>query len=200
MGLFGTLFAFAGGYYAGMKIGDRPMTAARERMDQMRSRTSDLASEAGSLRSRILGRMVDVRTVRDVMAPSPETVRDDTTLAEAARTMERADIGNVIVVDAADRPRGIVTDRDIAIRAVAGGRDPNSTKVGDVMTGSVVTVTPDASIQEALGLMRQHDVRRLPVVEGNATIGVVSLGDLSMTRRGAAGMALADISAAPPNA
>ena len=140
MGLFGTLFAFAGGYYAGMKVGDRPVAAARERMDEMRSRTAELAGEAGGLRSRIMGRTVDVRTVRDVMTPAPETVREDTTVADAAHTMERSDIGDVIVVDATDRPQGIVTDRDIAIRVVAAGRDPGTTAVGEVMTRSVVTV------------------------------------------------------------
>ncbi|HEX6329876.1 MAG TPA: CBS domain-containing protein [Actinomycetota bacterium] len=197
--MLGTLFAFAGGYYAGMKVGDRPIAAARERMDQVRSRTSELAGEASTMRTRLM-RRVDVRTVRDVMTPAPETVREDTTLADAARTMERSDIGDVIVVDATERPQGIVTDRDIAIRAVAADRDPNATPVGDVMTRTVVTVGPDTSIQEALDLMRRHDIRRLPVVDANVTVGVVSLGDLSMRRRAASGVALADISAGPPNA
>jgi CBS domain-containing protein len=197
MGLFGTAIAFVGGYVAGMKLGDRPLAAARSAADEARQRASSLSEGGGSIRSKLLGGTVDLRSVRDVMTGGPETVTQQTPLAEAAGTMERADIGDVLVVDASGKLTGILTDRDIAIRAVAAGKDPKTTTVGDVMTPSVATISPSASVQEAVDLMHRHNIRRLPVVEGEKAIGVVSLGDLSTTPQ-ARGL-LADISTSPPN-
>jgi CBS domain-containing protein len=111
--------------------------------------------------------------------------------------MARADIGDVLVVDSGGVLRGIVTDRDIAIRVVAEGQDPRSVQVGEV-TSPAVSVGSNATVEEAMGVMRQHDIRRIPVVEATGRpIGVISLGDLSTSGR-ARGV-LADISAAPPN-
>jgi CBS domain-containing protein len=93
--------------------------------------------------------------------------------------------------------RGILTDRDIAIRAVAEGRDPATTTAGDITTGSVMSVPPTASVHEAMDVMHRYDIRRVPVVESGKAVGIVSLGDLS-TSRAARGV-LADISSAPPN-
>ena len=105
-------------------------------------------------------------------------------------------IGDVIVLkDGAIC--GIVTDRDITVRAVAEGRDPKSTPVGDICTEGLATVTPDASVAEAVELMRSKAVRRLPVVEGGKPIGIVSIGDLAVERDPKS--ALADISSADPN-
>src|SRR6185436_11052671 len=92
---------------------------------------------------------------------------------------------------------GIVTDRDIAVRCVAAGRDPKTTKASDAMTRSPVTILPTATVQEAIDVMRAHDVRRVPVVESDRPIGVISLADLSMSSQ--ARSLLADISNAPPN-
>jgi CBS domain-containing protein len=199
MGLFGTLISFGAGYVAGMKFGDKPVKAVRNARDEARDKASSLAQTASSWRSKAMGDggSIDVRTVREVMSGAPETVTQETTLADAAKVMDRADIGDVLVVDGTGQLRGIVTDRDIAIRAVAEGRDPNTTTVGEVMTPTVETIPSTATVQEAIATMRRHDIRRLPVVDGGGPIGVVSLGDLAMSPESRS--VLADLSTAPPN-
>jgi CBS domain-containing protein len=199
MGLFGTLISFGAGYAAGMKFGDKPVRAVRSARDEARDKASTLVQTASSLRSKMGdgGSTMDLRTVREVMSAAPETVRPETPLTDAARVMERADIGDVLVVDGNGQLRGIITDRDVAIRAVAEGRDPNTTTVDEIMTPTVETIPPSATVQEAIQTMRRHDIRRLPVVEGGAPIGVVSLGDLAMSPGSRS--VLADLSAAPPN-
>jgi len=134
--------------------------------------------------------------VRDVMTPDPITLPSDASAVDAARAMRDSDIGAVIVLDG-DNACGIVTDRDITIRAVAEGEDLGSVKLGSICSKNPTTITPDASIDEALQVMRREDIRRLPVVEGNLPVGIVSLGDVSVERN--AGDALADISSAPAN-
>ena len=92
---------------------------------------------------------------------------------------------------------GLLTDRDIVVRAVAEGRDPSKTQVGEVASTDVATLAPDQDVGEAIRLMREKHVRRLPVVEGGRPVGIVSLGDLAVERD--PDSVLADISAAPPN-
>jgi CBS domain-containing protein len=193
MGLLLTLGAFVGGYVAGMNIGDRPIEAAKGSMSRARDRAMSGASTAfsGSRPS------MDVRRVRELMTSSVESVRPDTPLREAAKTMQSKAIGDVLVVSDSGELRGIVTDRDLAIRAVAEERDPGATEIGEVMSPIAVTVPPEATVSEAIDLMRRHDVRRLPVVEQGRPVGIVSLGDVS--RSSGAGTALADISKAPAN-
>jgi CBS domain-containing protein len=101
------------------------------------------------------------------------------------------------VVEEEGRAAGILTDRDIVVRAIAEGRDPGSTTVGEVCSSDLTTLTPDQSIDDAVRLMREHDVRRLPVVQDGRPVGIVSLGDLAVELD--PDSALADISAAPPN-
>ena len=137
------------------------------------------------------------QSIREVMTPDPRTVSADATVEEAAREMRDGDVGPVIVTRNGGEICGIVTDRDIAVRAVAEGRDPTSTKVGEIATESVTTLTPEQSIEDAERLMREHDVRRLPVVQDGRPAGIVSLGDLAIERD--SDSALADISQAPPN-
>lgn len=200
MGLFGTLISFGAGYAAGMKFGDKPVNAFRNVKEEARDKASTLAQTASDLRSRAMGEgggTIDVRTVREVMSAALETVTPDTSLADAAKVMDRADIGDVLIVDGTDQLRGIVTDRDIAIRAVAEGRDPNSTTVEEIMTPAVETISSSATVREAIETMRRHDIRRLPVVDGGSPIGVVSLGDLAMSPGSQS--VLADLSTAPPN-
>jgi CBS domain-containing protein len=110
--------------------------------------------------------------------------------------MAEADIGDVVVLEDG-QVTGIVTDRDIAVRAIAEGRDPESTSVGDVCTTSVETIDPSASVDDALRLMREHDIRRLPVVKNGRPVGILSLGDLAVERE--PDSTLADISAASPD-
>jgi CBS domain-containing protein len=130
------------------------------------------------------------------MTPNPVTMGADTTVVEAARAMLDKDIGNVIVVDK-NQVRGIVTDRDITVRVVAEGKDPNRVTLGEIASGDVAAVSPDDSVDKAVDMMRENAVRRLPVVEGGKPVGMVSIGDLAVQRDGKS--ALADISAAPPN-
>ncbi|MFF2197446.1 CBS domain-containing protein [Streptomyces sp. NPDC058157] len=137
------------------------------------------------------------RRVREVMTKNPVTVEKTTSLAEAARVMRDADIGDVLVVDAG-RLRGILTDRDLVVRAVAGNRDPSDTTVQDVCTTDPVTVGPDDGVDEAIALMRRRALRRLPVVAGDGgLVGVVTLGDLVVEQD--PGSALAAIAAAGPD-
>jgi CBS domain-containing protein len=130
------------------------------------------------------------------MTADPQTVSSDATLEEAAREMQSDDIGAVLVTDNGD-VAGILTDRDIVVRAVAEGRDPSSTKVADVATRDVKTLTPDSSIDDAIKLVREQNVRRIPVVEDGRPAGIVSIGDLAIERD--TDSALADISSEPPN-
>lgn len=183
MGFFGTLLGFGAGYLTGMKLGNKPVQMVRNTTDQLRGKAGGTSK-------------VDVRTVREVMSSSLETITPDGTLAEAAKQMSRADIGDVLVVDASGLLRGIVTDRDIAIRAVAEDLDPRKTPAVDVLSPAV-TISPTASVAEAMEIMRRHDIRRLPVAEDGQPVGIVSLGDLSKSSE--AGPLLADISAAPPD-
>ena len=130
------------------------------------------------------------------MTRDPRTVNADDPVVEAARVMRDSDIGDVIVMEDG-QVGGIVTDRDIVVRGVADGRDPESTNVSDVCTSGVETIEPEASVDDALRLMREHDIRRLPVVKNGRPVGIVSLGDLAVERDPES--TLADISAASPD-
>jgi CBS domain-containing protein len=136
------------------------------------------------------------QTVREVMTDRVVTVPSTASLMDASRAMADHDIGDVIVVDDGN-VSGIVTDRDIVVRAIAKGSEPKTTRVSDVLSGQVQTLGPDASIGDAVRLMTEGAIRRIPVVEGGRPIGIVSIGDLAVERD--ADSALADISAANPN-
>jgi CBS domain-containing protein len=123
-------------------------------------------------------------------------VEDSATVFDAARAMRDEDIGVVIVVNHGSI-RGVLTDRDVVVRAVAEGRDPKSIKVGEIVSEDVATVTPDEPVDKVVSLMREKAIRRVPVVDGGRPVGVVSLGDLAVERDSKS--ALADISAAEPN-
>jgi CBS domain-containing protein len=118
--------------------------------------------------------------VRDVMTKSIVTVSPEDTIKDAARIMQQHNIGSVPVVDATGLV-GIVTDRDIVIRNIAKGQDPFSTPVKNVMTAQVLTATPDEDVQSISKKMSTQQVRRLPVVENQKLVGMVSLGDLATT-------------------
>jgi CBS domain-containing protein len=136
------------------------------------------------------------QTVEEVMTTNLRTVNVDDTALEAAQVMRDNDIGDVIVVENGE-VTGIVTDRDIAVRGVAEGRDAESTTVGEIATTGVKAIEPDASVDDALRMMREHDIRRLPVVKNGRPAGIVSLGDLAVERE--PDSTLADISAAAPD-
>jgi CBS domain-containing protein len=134
--------------------------------------------------------------IRDVMTENLVALPVDATVVEASREMDRRDIGDVLVVDG-ERLVGMLTDRDIVLRAIAEGYDPNDTPIGDVATMDIATLSPDADLGEAVAIMRQAAVRRVPVVDGERPVGIVSIGDLAIEVD--EGSALADISAAEPN-
>ena len=116
--------------------------------------------------------------VSDLMTSQPATVGPDDPCAKAATLMREEDCGAIPVVKGG-KLVGIVTDRDIAIRAVADGRDPKTTKVSEVMSADPVTVTPDTDADEARRLMADHQVRRLPVVEDGRLLGIVVTAQLA---------------------
>lgn len=116
--------------------------------------------------------------IRDLMTGNPSSCERTTPVAEAAKVMAREDVGPVPVVDG-DRLVGLVTDRDLVVRVLAEGRDPQSTTVGEVASSDLVTVSPDDSLDQALKLLAQHQVRRLPVVEDDRLVGVVAQADIA---------------------
>lgn len=119
--------------------------------------------------------------IRAVMTPEPATLPLDASLAEAARLMRDEGIRSVLVAQAG-RLCGLLTERDIVVRAVAEGRDLAGTRLGEVCSAGVVTVSPDDETDAALRLMRERAVRRLPVVEDGEAVGIVSIGDLTPDR------------------
>jgi CBS domain-containing protein len=116
--------------------------------------------------------------IREVMTPNPQCVSPGESIQNAARIMRDCDTGAVPVVDNG-RPVGIVTDRDIVVRAVADGGQLNR-PVSDIISSNVICASPDMSTREAADLMSEHQVRRLPVVENERLVGIVSLGDLAV--------------------
>jgi CBS domain-containing protein len=119
------------------------------------------------------------KNVRDVMTPTVRTVSPSQSLAEAAEVMKGEDVGSVPVVEEG-RLAGILTDRDIVMRAVAERRDPQAVKVDEVASRELVTVEPEQDLDEALALMARHQVRRLPVVEQGRLVGMLAQADVAL--------------------
>lgn len=117
--------------------------------------------------------------VKDILTPDVETVSPDTRIQEVAMKMKELDIGAVPVCSGR-RLLGMITDRDIAVRAIAEGRDPRETPVSEAMTGQVIFCYQDQDVQDARQLMEQYQIRRLPVVDDqDQLVGIVSLGDIA---------------------
>ena len=135
--------------------------------------------------------------VRDVMTGKPIHIHKDETVAVAARTLTHYNIGAVPVCDGSGRLCGMVTDRDMVTRCLAAGKDPEKTRIADVMTGGVITAGPDMAVSDAAALMGGKQVRRLPVVTEGRLCGIVSLADLAANEKSdaQAGKALSQISA-----
>lgn len=120
--------------------------------------------------------------VRDKMTKSVSYVKPTNTVVEAAQVMQKLNVGAVPVFDQ-NKVVGVVTDRDIVVRNVAHGKSPQETKVQDVMTSQVTTVTPDMEVEEVSKIMAQQQIRRVPVVENNQLVGILSLGDIATDYR-----------------
>ena len=117
--------------------------------------------------------------IKELMTVRPRTVKTGDSVVDAAKLMKGEDAGIAPIVDG-DRLVGVVTDRDIAIRVVAEGRDPQQTKVEEIASQNLITIDPQQDLDEALRLMAQHQVRRLPVVEEDGKlVGIVAQADVA---------------------
>lgn len=131
------------------------------------------------------------------MTPAPMTLPATATLRVAAEVMRDSEIGAVLVVDSADRLVGIATDRDLVVRGIAAGFDPDMVTVAEIASPAPVSVTPQDDPQAVLRLMRDNGIRRVPVTNGEDAIGIVSLGDVAVDQD--AHSCLAKISMLPAN-
>ena len=123
--------------------------------------------------------MATQRSIRDVMTANPSSVEPSTPVAQVAQLMQQENVGSVPIVEGG-KLVGTITDRDITIRIVAEGKDPQATTVGEVASRDLVTVDPQQNLDEALRLMAQHQVRRLPVVEEDGRlVGIVAQADVA---------------------
>ncbi|MGW2420628.1 CBS domain-containing protein [Streptomyces sp. NPDC001709] len=136
------------------------------------------------------------RHVAEIMTVDPVTVTERTPITEVARLMRERHIGDVVVAESG-HVLGLVTDRDLVVRVVAEHLDPATTPVADVCSHHLATCSSQDPIDQAIRLMREHSVRRLPVVDGGRLVGALSLGDIALERD--PDSVLADISAAEPD-
>ena len=119
------------------------------------------------------------KTAREVMSENCECIGENESMTEAAKKMSELDVGALPICGEDDRLKGMVTDRDIVIKVLAQGKDPDSTNAGEFAQGKPVTIGADDSIGEAIATMKEHKVRRLPVIDGHELVGIISQGDLA---------------------
>jgi CBS domain-containing protein len=119
------------------------------------------------------------KTAREIMTGSPECVGESESIAQAAQKMKRLDVGALPICGDDNRLKGMLTDRDIVVKVLADGKDPEQTRAGELGQGKPVTIGADDSAEEALKTMAEYKVRRLPVIDGHELIGVISQGDLA---------------------
>jgi CBS domain-containing protein len=134
--------------------------------------------------------------VREIMTPNPIALDAEASAVEAANMMKKHNVGDVLVSRAGEL-YGLVTDRDLVVRCLAEEGDARTSRLGELCSGPLATISPDAPIADAMEVMKQHAVRRLPVVENGDAVGIVSLGDIA--RVAAPEGVLGQISSAPPN-
>jgi CBS domain-containing protein len=137
-----------------------------------------------------------VRKVRDIMSAAPVCMAPGESVSAAARAMKQRGTGTVLVLSDG-RPSGLVTDRDIAVRVLAENRDPLTTPIGDICSSELVVLSPDDNLAQASRLVRDHAVRRIPVLRDGTPVGVVSAGDLAL--ESGATSVLSGMSSVPPN-
>jgi CBS domain-containing protein len=119
-----------------------------------------------------------VEQIREIMTDNVDSCTLLDNVFEVAVKMKELNVGAIPILDQ-DKLVGMITDRDIVVRGVA-EKHPGSTKVEDIMSNDLITITPDATTKEAAKLMSEHQIRRLPVVEGDKLVGIVSLGDFAI--------------------
>ncbi len=118
-------------------------------------------------------------SAREIMTRGSDFLKEDATVAEAAKRLAEASIGAVPVCDTVGHLRGVVSDRDLVVEVVAAGKDPANTKLGDLVHGEAVTIGADDSVEDAIRTMQDHKVRRLPVIDGTQLVGMISQADVA---------------------
>ncbi|WP_457099186.1 CBS domain-containing protein [Microbacterium sp. P5_E9] len=118
-------------------------------------------------------------TAREIMTSDPQCIGENDTLVDAAKLLARIDVGAVPICGEDKRLKGMLTDRDIVVRALATGKDPSTTTAGSLATGSVVWVDAEADAEEAMRLMKDNQVRRLPVIADHLLVGIISQADIA---------------------
>ena len=131
--------------------------------------------------------------IRDVMTPDPATVQPGDSLQRAAAQMDELNVGVLPVTDGG-KLVGLITDRDIVVRSTSAGQDPKTARVADAMTVDPQTMGPDTHVLDAIRLMEEHQLRRLPILDDGRLVGIVALGDLAAAGTPEAGEALETIS------
>jgi CBS domain-containing protein len=116
---------------------------------------------------------------RDVMTPDAQCIGENDSVSDAAKRLKELDVGAMPICGEDDRLKGMLTDRDIVVKVIAEGRDPGEVKAGELGEGKPVTIGADDSVEDAIAAMREHAVRRLPVIDGQKLVGIVSQADLA---------------------
>jgi CBS domain-containing protein len=116
---------------------------------------------------------------RDLMTPDPTCVKEHQTLVDAARMMRDLDVGALPICGDDDRLKGMLTDRDIVVKCVADGGDPGSVTAGSLAEGKPLTIGADVDVREALEVMQEYQVRRLPVIDGHDLVGIIAQADIA---------------------
>jgi len=116
---------------------------------------------------------------RDLMTPDPTCVKEHQTLVDAARMMRDLDVGALPICGDDDRLKGMLTDRDIVVKCVADGGDPGSVTAGSLAEGKPLTIGADVDVREALEVMQEYQVRRLPVIDGHDLVGIIAHADIA---------------------
>jgi len=117
--------------------------------------------------------------VKDIMSNDIVSLDSEDSIERAAQLMKQFDVGSIPVCSQ-EKLVGIITDRDITLNSVATGQNVNQQKISDVMTSNPVTGTPDMDIHDAARIMSEQQIRRLPIIQNNNLVGIVSLGDISV--------------------
>jgi CBS domain-containing protein len=119
------------------------------------------------------------KTARDVMSGGVECVGENDSVLDASKRLAELDVGSMPICGEDDRLKGMLTDRDIVVKVLAQGKDPADVTAGELGEGKPVTIGADDSVDEALRTMKDHKVRRLPVIDGHDLVGIVSIADLA---------------------
>jgi CBS domain-containing protein len=121
------------------------------------------------------------KKARDVMTPDPTCIGESDSVLDAARQLRQLDVGALPICGEDDRLKGMLTDRDIVVKVLAEGKDPASTRAGELGQGDgkTITIGADDPIEEALRTMTEHKVRRLPVIDGRELVGIISQADIA---------------------